>query len=239
MPEWLHAAIRPDRIASDRPAPTAERERRALGIACASGVVLLFSSFTLVSRLGLTSSFGIADLASLRFGIGGTLLLPIFVRYGFAGLGMLRAAALATFGGLGFALLAYAGFRLVPSSHAAVLLHGTLPLFGTLGGVLLLGQRIRGRTLYGVALVALGIAAMAVAHRASTRESLVGHGLLYVLLQRHPVAQVTPLLLLTPVFAVTLGVLFWGDHPGPRLLLGGALVLGGVLIVALRGAARR
>ncbi len=69
--------------------------------------------------------------------------------------------------------------------------------------------------------------------------SLVGHGLLYVLLQRHPVAQVTPFLLLTPVFAVALGVLFWGDRPGPRLLLGGALVLGGVLIVAARGAWKR
>lgn len=68
--------------------------------------------------------------------------------------------------------------------------------------------------------------------------SLVGHGLLYVLLQRHPVAQVTPLLLLTPVFAVTLGVLFWGDRPGPRLLIGGALVLTGVLVVTLRGALR-
>ena len=68
--------------------------------------------------------------------------------------------------------------------------------------------------------------------------SLVGHGLLYGLLQRHPVAQVTPMLLLTPVFAVTLGVLFWGDRPGPRLLFGGLMVLGGVLIVAVRGAVR-
>jgi O-acetylserine/cysteine efflux transporter len=68
--------------------------------------------------------------------------------------------------------------------------------------------------------------------------SLVGHGLLYVLLQRHPVAQVTPLLLLTPVFAVGLGVLVWGDRPGPRLLIGGALVLLGVLVVTLRGALR-
>lgn len=64
--------------------------------------------------------------------------------------------------------------------------------------------------------------------------SLIGHGLLYVLVQRHPVAEVTPYLLLTPVFAVALGVLVWGDQPGPRLWLGGAMVLGGVLVVALR-----
>lgn len=65
--------------------------------------------------------------------------------------------------------------------------------------------------------------------------SLIGHGLLYVLVQRHPVALVSPFLLLTPVFAVALGVLVWGDRPGPRLWIGGALVLAGVLVVALRG----
>ena len=43
-----------------------------------------------------------------------------------------------------------------------------------------------------------------------------------------------PYLLLTPVFAVGLGVLFWGDRPGPQLWIGGAMVLGGVLIIALR-----
>ena len=69
-------------------------------------------------------------------------------------------------------------------------------------------------------------------------SSLLGHGLYYVLVQRHPVAQVTPWLLLTPVLAVALGVLFWGDRPGPRLLLGGAMVLGGVLIIALLAIAR-
>jgi O-acetylserine/cysteine efflux transporter len=64
--------------------------------------------------------------------------------------------------------------------------------------------------------------------------SLVGHGLLFMLIQRHPVATVTPWLLLTPVFAVVLGVLVWGDQPGLRLLIGGAGVLVGVLVVATR-----
>jgi O-acetylserine/cysteine efflux transporter len=65
-------------------------------------------------------------------------------------------------------------------------------------------------------------------------SSLLGHGLFYVLVRRHPVAQVTPWLLISPVLAVVLGIVFWGDRPGPRLLVGGAMVLGGVLIIALR-----
>jgi O-acetylserine/cysteine efflux transporter len=69
-------------------------------------------------------------------------------------------------------------------------------------------------------------------------SSLLGHGLYYVLVQRHPVAQVTPWLLLVPVLAIGLGIAFWGDRPGPRLWLGGAMVLGGVLIIALRAIAK-
>ena len=64
--------------------------------------------------------------------------------------------------------------------------------------------------------------------------SLLGHGLYYVLVQRHPVAQVTPWLLIAPMLAVVLGIVFWGDRPGPRLWVGGAMVLAGVLIIALR-----
>jgi len=69
-------------------------------------------------------------------------------------------------------------------------------------------------------------------------SSLLGHGLYYVLVQRHPVAKVTPWLLLVPVFAIALGVVFWGDRPGPRLWIGGTMVLGGVLIIALRSLAK-
>lgn len=68
--------------------------------------------------------------------------------------------------------------------------------------------------------------------------SLLGHGLYYVLVQRHPVAQVTPWLLVSPVLAVLLGILFYGDRPGPQLWLGGAMVLGGVLLIALRALAK-
>lgn len=69
-------------------------------------------------------------------------------------------------------------------------------------------------------------------------SSLLGHGLYYRLVLRHRVADVTPWLLLTPVLAVGFGIAFWGDQPGPRLYLGGAMVLGGVLAVAMRTRAK-
>ncbi len=69
--------------------------------------------------------------------------------------------------------------------------------------------------------------------------SIIGHGGFYWLIQRHPVSDITPYLLLVPVLAVILGVLVWGDRPGWRLLAGGALVLTGVLWVTLRGRYRR
>jgi O-acetylserine/cysteine efflux transporter len=74
---------------------------------------------------------------------------------------------------------------------------------------------------------------------AAVFSSLLGHGVFYWLVQRHPVATVTPYLLLTPVLAVLLGILFWGDRPGPALWVGGAMVLGGVLVVALRATVRQ
>jgi O-acetylserine/cysteine efflux transporter len=69
--------------------------------------------------------------------------------------------------------------------------------------------------------------------------SIFGHGMYYWLVRRHGVSMITPYLLLAPVLAIVLGVLVWGDRPGPRLLLGGALVLSGVLAIALRAALRR
>lgn len=68
--------------------------------------------------------------------------------------------------------------------------------------------------------------------------SLLGHAVFYWLVQRHPVSTLTPYLLLAPVFAVLLGIAFWGDRPGPRLYVGGAMVLGGVLFIALRAQVR-
>jgi O-acetylserine/cysteine efflux transporter len=69
--------------------------------------------------------------------------------------------------------------------------------------------------------------------------SVIGHGIYYLLVQRHPVAKVTPYLLVAPLLATLLGIAFLGDQVGPRLWLGGAMVLGGVLAIARRALAKQ
>ncbi len=64
--------------------------------------------------------------------------------------------------------------------------------------------------------------------------SLVGHGLFFFLVQRHPVTAVLPYLQLTPVLAIAFGIFIWGDRPGPRLLAGAVLVILGILLITLR-----
>ncbi|SLN37151.1 DMT family transporter [Oceanibacterium hippocampi] len=66
--------------------------------------------------------------------------------------------------------------------------------------------------------------------------SIIGHGCIYFLLQRHPVSVVAPYMLLTPILAVIFGVLIWGDVLTWKLVLGGILTLAGVAVITLRSA---
>ncbi|MEM7706436.1 MAG: DMT family transporter [Pseudomonadota bacterium] len=68
--------------------------------------------------------------------------------------------------------------------------------------------------------------------------SIVAHGIFFFLIQRHPVAYVTPYLLMTPLLAIVLGIVMWGDRLSWGLVAGGVLIIGGILILSLRARAR-
>jgi drug/metabolite transporter (DMT)-like permease len=159
-------------------APAFDR-KRAIGVLCGLLSVLLFSSFTLASRLGLSSSLTLPDIAALRFGIGGILLLPVLLRYGLAGVRWRDAALLAVLGGLGFALAAYAGFALAPAAHGAVLLHGTLPLTTLAIMHLLARQRRTAAQKLGTAIITGGVVLMAIdSWTGASGRQLLGDGFL-------------------------------------------------------------
>ena len=64
--------------------------------------------------------------------------------------------------------------------------------------------------------------------------SLIGHGLLYFLLTHYQVSVVNPMLLMSPVFASFFGIIFRGDSLSVLLIIGGAMTLFGVTVIAIR-----
>jgi drug/metabolite transporter (DMT)-like permease len=64
--------------------------------------------------------------------------------------------------------------------------------------------------------------------------SVTGHTLYYALIQRYEANLISPLTLMTPLATIALGVAITHDPFGPRMALGSAVALVGVLIIALR-----
>lgn len=65
-------------------------------------------------------------------------------------------------------------------------------------------------------------------------STLVAYGVWYWLLKHHPISQVTPYNLLTPIFGIAFGQMFFEEALGWRFLLGAAMTLAGVAIIVIR-----
>lgn len=66
--------------------------------------------------------------------------------------------------------------------------------------------------------------------------SLIGHGGMYYLLQRYEASLTGPLTVMAPIFSIFFGVTLLGEPITARLLIGGAITLLGVVVVAFREA---
>ena len=64
--------------------------------------------------------------------------------------------------------------------------------------------------------------------------SIFGHAVYYTLLKRYDVTLLAPLTLMTPLWAVAIGIFALGEAVTGKLLLGGALTLAGVALIAMR-----
>ncbi|MEQ8344074.1 MAG: DMT family transporter [Sneathiellaceae bacterium] len=140
---------------------------RLLGISCAFACLLIWSGFILTTRYGLRGPVQPADMLMLRFGVSGLIMLPVFLRHGFAGLRFWQAMTLAALAGVGFSCLSFTGFTLAPAAHAAVLLPGMLPFYTSILGALFLGEKLPAMKLVGLGLLFAGIASMAISSLSS------------------------------------------------------------------------
>ena len=105
------------------------RSSYARGAIYGLAAVCIWASFIVVSRLGVRSSLTPWDIAALRFGVAGILLLPYVLVKGLAleRLGLVGLAAI-VFGGAAPVLLANSGLLFASAAHAGALFPGVMPL---------------------------------------------------------------------------------------------------------------
>jgi len=128
-----------------------------IGLACALAVVVLWSSFHLISRVGVQTTLTPYDLVTLRVGVGGVIMLPVLLRHGLGNLRLWQAVILAVVAGPGFALPAFTGYQFAPASHGSAILAGALPLFTVPIAWLALGEHLNIRRLLGLLALFAGI----------------------------------------------------------------------------------
>lgn len=143
-----------------QPAPT--RRLRLLAALAMLGSVTIYGVNFVANRHAILNGFTPYDLAALRFGFAGLILLPLFLaRGGFAdcaGIGWGRGIVLAGLSGVPMFLLQVLGLSYAPAAHGAVIGPGTVVLVSLAGTWLVLGAQPTRRTLVGVAAVLAGLA---------------------------------------------------------------------------------
>ena len=145
-----------------------------MGLLAALVTVTLWTSFIVIARASAQRSLTPLDITLLRIVGASVVLLPWgwwLVRRrrvqmgagapasslgGISPLPLSTTALLGVFGGVLYAVLAYAGFFHAPATHAAVLMPGSLPLWTALLAVLVLHDRITPLRAAGLALIVAG-----------------------------------------------------------------------------------
>lgn len=145
-----------------------------MGLLAALVTVTLWTSFIVIARASAQRSLTPLDITLLRIVGASVVLLPWgwwLVRRrrvqmgagapasslgGISPLPLSTTALLGVFGGVLYAVLAYAGFFHAPATHAAVLMPGSLPLWTALLAVFVLHDRITPLRAMGLALIVAG-----------------------------------------------------------------------------------
>jgi drug/metabolite transporter (DMT)-like permease len=215
---------------------SAEYTRGAIyGLTAAS----IWAGWIVVARLGLRTSLTPGDIAALRFGVGGLLLLPYLLQKGLAikSLGLIGLAALVIGCGAPMLLLVNGGLLFAPAAHAGGLFSGVVPLMVALLAVPILHEAFTSAKKVGLMLILAGVVAIvwSAGGTIGTRQN-IGHAMFlggaflwacYTVAMRRAridglhaaaIAAVGSLVLYLPIYAVIAGASLF-KAPLPDIVL--------------------
>jgi drug/metabolite transporter (DMT)-like permease len=140
-----------------------DRSLYLVGALFGLAAVSIWAGWMPITRLSVTTSLTPYDLAMLRFGTAGLLLLPVLIRHGL-GLDRLRwwqLLVMVVGAGAPYSLVAASGLRFAPAADAGVLTPGVMPLFVAVLASVALRERIALGRKVGYSLILLGVIVIA------------------------------------------------------------------------------
>lgn len=130
--------------------------RPLIGWLAAFGVVVIWSGWVVVSRLGVEQTLTIYDMVALRFAVATVVVAPFVWRHWPRKLLWWQVALISCGQGAPYLLLAFGGLRFAPASHAGIMMNGTLPVFAAVLGWVWLKDRPDRWRVVGMAVILAG-----------------------------------------------------------------------------------
>lgn len=124
----------------------------------------IWGAYLALARSGVSAGLTATDIAFLRYGTAGLIMLPWLALNGLstvAGVGWRRAAVLAALAGPLFVLVGVGGYSFAPLAHGAVIQPSGLTIGALLLAALLLKDRPTPGRIAGVAVIVAGLAVIA------------------------------------------------------------------------------
>lgn len=154
-----------------------------LGIALGLLAAVMWGSNLTMNRAGGAAGLTADDVTFLRYASAGLVMLPYLASHDLrhlGGIGWVRGIALTVILGPLFMYLAVGGYAFAPLAHGAVFQPSGLIMTGTVLGVLVLGERLRGTQIVGVVIILTGLAVVTGPDLLTTRADAWRGDLLFI-----------------------------------------------------------
>lgn len=137
------------------------KKARLIGYVLLVITMLIWGSFTLISRVGATQVMTTWDIGALRFMTASLVLIPIQIyRREWRFLVDPRVLVLALIGGVAYSIFVYEGFGHAPAAHAAIWLNGLLPFWTAIAALIILREALSRNNWISLSVIAIGLIGM-------------------------------------------------------------------------------